>query len=109
LTKYHDLLSGQSESEPLDIKRSIILDFSDISDTGKISGHTVRNEVFGDYELLIDKKIHIIRFGGTKVGEPPWGSKFWNAIHKSTSYKVYYDKMFILFNSDTEKMEFEKQ
>ncbi len=72
-------------------------------------GVVIHSIVTGDYELLKDKKMRTIRFGGTKIGEPVWGGKFWDAIHLASSYERYYDKMYIYFNSDTEKMEFEKQ
>lgn len=50
-----------------------------------------------------------LSFGGTKVGEPHWGDKFWDAIHSASSYERQPAKMFIYFDSDTEKMEFKKQ
>jgi hypothetical protein len=109
LIKYHNLKAGSSESEPSNIWNSIVIDFADNDSIGKMSGHTVTNTVLGDYELLKNNKMRTIRFGGTKAGEPPWGGKFWDAIHLAGSYKRYYDKMYIYFNSGTEKIEFEKQ
>lgn len=109
LTRYYNLTNGTRESEPSNISRSIILDFSDNGITGKLSGHTVRNTVFGDYELLRDNNMNTIRFGGTKVGEPYWGAKFWDAIHSASSFDRHSYRLFIYFNSDTEKMEFEIQ
>lgn len=44
---------------------------------GKMNGHTVTNSVSGAYELLKNNKMKTLSFGGTKVGEPGWGNKFW--------------------------------
>ena len=109
LIKYYNLTVGTSEFEPTNISRSIIIDFSDNGIKGKMDGHTVTNTVSGEYELLIDKKMKTLSFGGTKVGEPNWGNKFWTAIHSASSYERQSNKLHIYFNADTEKMEFEKQ
>ena len=109
LIKYSNLTVGTSESEPTNISRSIIIEFFDNGSKGKIDGHTVTNSVSGEYELLVDNKIKTLSFGGTKVGEPNWGNKFWNAIQSASSYEQQSNKLNIYFNTDTEKMEFEKQ
>lgn len=108
LVNYHNLTTGISESEPSNISRSIIIDFSDNRIKGKMNGHTVTNSVSGEYELLQDNKMKTLSFGGTKVGEPNWGYKFWDAIHAASSYERQSDKLYIHFNADTEKMEFKK-
>ena len=109
LLKYHNLTTGTSESEPSNISRSIIIEFSDNSIKGNMNGHTVTNTVGGEYELLQDNKMKTLSFGGTKVGEPNWGDKFWDAIHAASSYRRQSDKLYIHFNAETEKMEFKKQ
>jgi hypothetical protein len=109
LVKYHNLTTGTSESEPSSISRSIIIEFSDNRIKGNMNGHTVTNTVGGEYELLQDNKMKTLSFGGTKVGEPNWGDKFWDAIHAASSYRRQSDKLFIHFNAETEKMEFKKQ
>ena len=109
LIKYHYLTVGTSESEPTNISRSIIIDFSDNGGKGKMKGNTVTNSVSGDYELFNDNQMKTLSFGGTKVGEPDWGSRFWDAIHTARSFEREGNKMFIYFNSGTGKMEFKKQ
>ena len=109
LVKYYNLTDGTSESEPKNLSRSIIIEFSDNRHKGKINGFTVTNTVTGEYELLENNKIKTLSFGGTKVGEPSWGNKFWNAIHTANSYKRNDSILFIFFNADTEKMEFKKE
>ena len=109
LVKYHNLTNGASESEPSDISRSIIMELSDNSSKGNMNGQTVTNIVGGEYELFKDNKMKTISFGGTKVAEPNWGYKFWNAIQAASSYEKQSDKLYIHFNADSEKMEFKKQ
>jgi hypothetical protein len=109
LVKYHNLNTGTSEPEPSNISRSIIIEFSDNRIKGNMNGHTVTNTVSGEYELLQNNKMKTLSFGGTKMGEPTWGDKFWDAIHAASSYKGQSDKLYIQFNADTEKMEFKKQ
>jgi len=109
LIKYHNLSAGTSDSEPTNIMRSIIIDFSDNGTKGIINGITVTNTVSGNYELLNKNEMKTVSFGGTKIGEPNWGITFWNAIQSASSYELQTNKLFIYFNADTEKMEFEKQ
>lgn len=109
LIKYHNLRAGTSEPEPANIGRSIIIEFSDNGLMGKMNGHTVTNSVSGAYELLKNNKMKTLSFGGTKVAELGWGSKFWNAIHSASSYERQGNKLFIFFNADNEKMEFTKE
>jgi hypothetical protein len=109
LIKYYNLTAGTSETEPANIPRSIIIEFSDNGGEGKMNGHTVTNSVSGAYELLKNNKMKTISFGGTKVAELGWGSKFWNAIHSASSFERHGNKLFIFFDNDREKMEFNKE
>jgi hypothetical protein len=76
LVKYHNLTNKTSECEPLDISRSIIIEFFDDGITGKIDGKTVSNTVGGVFELSQENKMKTISFNGTKIGEPKWGVNF---------------------------------
>ena len=109
LIKYHNITDGTSETEPTDISRSIIMNFSDDGSIGKLDGNTVSNVIFGDYELNQDKGIKFLGLGRSEVGEPKWGNKFWDAISSTSTYERQGKKLFIFFNIDTEKMEFKKQ
>jgi len=109
LISYEDIQSGTIDYEPQNINRSIIVEFSDNGKTGTLSGHTVTNTVSGEYKLKEKNKIEVLSFGGTKVGEPEWGSKFWDAMHNASSYGRTSEKMYIYFNNDTEKMTFNKE
>lgn len=109
LVKYHNLTTMTSESEPPNISRSIIIEFSDNRIKGSMNGLTVTNTVGGAYELFQENKMKTLSFGGTKIAEPNWGVKFWDAIHAASSYERESEKLYIRFNVDTEKMEFKKQ
>lgn len=109
LIKYHNLTAGTSEPEPANISRSIIIDFSDDGVKGKMNGYTVMNSVSGEYELLQTNKIKTVSFGGTKVLEPAWGNKFWDAIRTASSYERQGNQLFIFFNADSEKMDFKNE
>jgi hypothetical protein len=109
MIKYYNLTTGTTESEPTNISRSIIIEFSDNGIKGNMDGHTVTNSVGGEYELLPGNKMKTLSFGGTKVAEPNWGNKFWDAIYAASSYVRQSDKLYIHFNADNEKMEFKKQ
>ena len=109
LIKYYNLTHGTSESEPVNISRSIIIEISDNGIMGNMNGHTVTNTVGRAYELLQYNKMKILHFGGTKIGEPNWGCKFWGAIHAASTYEIQRDKLYIYFNADAEKMEFKQQ
>lgn len=109
LVKYKSSSSGASEIEPVDIARSIIIRFSDNTIKGAMNGQTVTNAVSGEYELGGQGKMKTLSFGGTKVGEPNWGERFWDAIHAASSYQRKHDKLYIYFNADAEIMEFVKQ
>ena len=109
LISYEVIQTGTIDYEPQNISRSIIIEFSDNGKIGSLSGHTVTNTVSGEYELKEKNMIKVLRFGGTKVGEPEWGSKFWDAMHNASSYDRTSEKMHIYVNSDTEKMTFNKE
>ena len=50
-----------------------------------------------------------LRFGVTKIDEPNWDHKSWDAKHAVSSNHRQRDKLYIHFNADSEKMEFKKQ
>lgn len=109
LIKYHNLTARTIESEPANINRSIIIEFSDNGYKGKMNGHTVSNRVSGEYELFKKNKMKILSLIVTEVGEPYWGNKFGEAMQTVSSYKRYDKKLFIFFSGDREKMEFKKE
>ena len=109
LISYEDFINDTIIYEPQNISSSIIIEFSDNGRKGKLKGQTVTNTVSGKYKLKENNKIEVLEFGGTKIGEPEWGKKFWDAMYNVTSYGVTEYNLYLLFNNDTEKMIFEKQ
>lgn len=110
LIAYKNLITGEIETEPEDIWKSIIIEFIDDGKRGKLQGHTINNSVRGDYEISSGNKIKVLRFGGSKAGEGwSWGYKFWDAVRQSSSYQIKGNSLFLYFNSDKELMEFVKQ
>ena len=94
--------------EPNDIDRSIILTFADSGDTGTIEGQTVTNLISGKYELFENQEMKVLSFGGTKVAEPEWGSKFWDAIQKAIKYHATESELKIWYTDKYRYMRFEK-
>jgi hypothetical protein len=116
LVAYTNLVTGTVITEPTDITRSVIIDFLDDGSKGTLQGLTIANSVGGTYELSVvgeyspgRNKMKTLFFAGTKVGEPSWGGNFWDSMLIATSCERTNDKMFIYFNSDTQRMEFEKK
>lgn len=109
LTKYFDITNGTVQAEPSTISRSIIMTFSSNGNTVSVSGQTVMNTVYGAYELSDNNKMATVGFGGSKVAEPDWGFRFWDAMNATSSYKIEKGKLYIYFNADSHKMEFERK
>ncbi len=103
LVAYHDQKSGVVDSEPSDIRRSIEINFGEIS---KWSGHTVTNKVSGNFEISENNQIRISDFRGTKMGEPNWGRMFWEAFPDVTSYKLEKKKLFLFYDDGKKFLEF---
>ncbi len=108
LVVYEDLTNRDIEFEPRDIRRSIIMDFFDDGKDGIMDGHTVTNQVSGEYSIFKPNQIKVTGFGGTKIGEPPWGGKFWETIVSASSFEVDEEKLIISYNSNKERMIFLK-
>lgn len=109
---YSDLTTGvndckQQDEQPMPIS----LEFSDDGVNGTMKGHTSRNQVCGQYQLLDSNKIKVSEFGGTLAGEmTEWGKKFWKTIRASTSYNLSSssDTLTILYDNDSKAMVFVK-
>lgn len=106
LIKYHDHATGITETEPKNLSNSIALTFTDDGTTGSISGHTVTNSVYGRYELTGGNEINIIQLGGTEVGEPAWGYKFWDAVGSVSTYQRQGKTLRLYHNNNSASMEF---
>ena len=81
---------GKTEmrSLPDDQGRGIVLTFTDDGQLGRFYGHTKMNEVFGAYTVTGPNTLEVSKVGGTKVGEPKWGTKFWRAMKVVHSWEI---------------------
>jgi hypothetical protein len=114
LIAFKDLYSGNVETQPERDKnlpaknKDIRITFNkEENNKGTLSGHTINNAIFGDYELERNNKINM-KIGGTKVREPEWGNKFWDEIHKIDKYRLEENALFLYYNDNQNLMEFVK-
>jgi hypothetical protein len=82
------------KSDVQSLGMDVILTFNNDS----LYGRNTRNEVFGNYTLS-GRKIHIIRYGGTEVGQPVWGNMFSDVVHKFESFEINKDYLRIYYNN----------
>jgi len=101
--KYHDFTSNTVRYHPKTEKYPIWIRFNQDS---TLIGNTLRNNVYGEYDLFDNNKISITSFGGTKVGEPAWGLRFWNKFREIESYNFKDDSLLFYLNSNTESLTF---
>ena len=74
---------------PDDQGRGIVLHCKDDGTNGKYMGHTKMNEIIGHYTVSDHHQIIMSEPGGTKVGEPKWGNRFWKSMKSVHSYKIH--------------------
>ena len=111
LVKFHNLKQGTFEIQPTDpdYPRPIIIQLTDNGKEGKMGGQTSTNSIYADYELYGVNKMTTLSFGDTRVVNSKWSDRFESSFRSASSYERQADKLFIYYNSDNEKMEFDKQ
>lgn len=111
LIKFHNIKLGTFETQPTDPNdpRPIIIRLTDNGKVGKMGGETSSNSIYADYELSGVNKMTTLSVGDTRVADSKWSYKFEEAFSSASSYVRQADKLFIYYNSDNEKMEFDKQ
>jgi hypothetical protein len=88
----------------------IILTFSKINSENKISGHTITNEVYGEFTFdQAMRHFNIVEFGGTKIGEPMWSDNIWKNINHIESYKINGQFLRLYLDNKPESLTFERQ
>ncbi len=75
----------------------IVVTLEQKGDTIRLKGHTISNEVFGTFLLKAKDSLHGLRFGGTRVGEPHWGSWFWDAMYSASTYRLKKDRLTLVY------------
>lgn len=73
----------------------VILTFT----TDSLYGRNTTNTVTGNFALS-DRTIHIIRYGGTKIGQPEWGNMFSDVVHNLESFKINADQLRFFYNGN---------
>lgn len=86
------------ESELAAHSNDIVITLKKEGNTLHLKGCTVANEVFGTFVFKAADGLHCISFGGTKVGEPNWGSWFWDAMNSAQSYQLEGDILTVYYN-----------
>lgn len=109
LEAYQTLATGALDSDPDPKSRGVVFTFSEENSSGKISGHTVANTVFGSYQKADSCRLESVAIGGTKVGEPTlWSAKSMTAMHDAESFGQVENRLYIYFNKRSERMIFRK-
>ena len=85
---YHDPKQDKRRSLPENQGRGIVIHCQDNGTYGRFEGHTKVNEIYGTYTLASPDKIAIAGFGGTKAGEPRWGSQFWKGMREAHHWEI---------------------
>jgi hypothetical protein len=62
-------------------------------------GRNTTNSVMGNYTLE-NRTVHVIRYGGTKIGQPAWGNMFSDAVHKLDSFKINSNQLRFYYNDN---------
>jgi hypothetical protein len=82
------------KSDVQSLGMDVILTFNNDS----LYGINTRNEIQGNYTLS-GRNIHIIRYGGTKVGQPVWGNMFSDVVFKFESFEIDKNYLRIYYNN----------
>ena len=110
LEAFQTLVTGALDPDPAPQERGVVFTFSEENKSGKITGHTGTNTIFGSYQRGDSCRLESVSFGGTKVGEPnPWSAKVWTAMNSAEVFGQANNQLFIYFNNRSERMIFRKE
>ena len=107
---------GESKLRPLpeDQERGIVIHCKDDGTNGRFVGHTKVNQITGQYTLSPKKGIIVSNFGGTKMGEPKWGNRFWLAMKSIHHWDIIepkkgeFRKLYLKYDEMNAKIVFEE-
>jgi heat shock protein HslJ len=97
--------SNGIELEPADLGGSVVIQLTGHGSTGKITGHTVNNRVFGNYQLQPGHQFLLPGLGSTEVYEPGWGERFLVAMQHTRTYWVSGNQLILSFDAANETQE----
>jgi hypothetical protein len=67
--------------------------------TDSMYGRNTTNTVSGNFTLS-ERTIHVIRYGGTKMGQPEWGNMFSDVVHTLESFKIDANQVKFYYNKN---------
>jgi hypothetical protein len=109
LEAYQTLATGALDIDPDPKGRGRVFTFSEENSTGKISGHTVANTVFGSYQRADSCRLESVAFGGTKVGERSiWSARVGAAMSNVSHFGQANDRLYLYYNNRSERVIFRK-
>lgn len=74
--------------------------------TDSLYGRNTTNSVSGNFTLS-DRTIHVIRYGGTKMGQPEWGNMFSDVVLHLETFKINEYQLRFFFNNGKNSVTFE--
>ena len=88
----------------------VILTLERTNSKNKITGHTITNEIFGEFTFDQSMRyLNIVEFGGTKIAEPKWSDNIWKNIYHIKSYKINGQYLRLYLDNKPESLTFERQ
>lgn len=82
----------------------VILTFT----TDSLYGTNTTNSVSGIFTIS-ERTIHVISYGGTKVGQPEWGNMFSDCVHILESYRINNNQLRFYYNNSKNSVTFNRQ
>jgi heat shock protein HslJ len=73
----------------------VVLTFS----IDSLYGRNTTNTISGNFTLS-GRTIQIIRYGGTKIGQPTWGNMFSDVVHTFESFKINENQLKFYFDDN---------
>lgn len=67
--------------------------------TDSLCGTNTTNSIFGSF-TLDNNNIHVITYGGTKVGQPEWGNMFSDIVFDLKTYIIQNNRLIITYNNN---------
>jgi hypothetical protein len=82
----------------------VILTFASDS----LYGYCTTNYMTGKYSLS-GRNIHIIHYGGTKIGQPEWGNMFLKVVYDLESFEVNQHQLRLYYDDSEKSVTFSRE
>ncbi len=80
----------------------VILTFT----TDSLYGRNTTNSVSGNFTVS-GRNIHIIRYGGTKLGQPEWGNMFSDVVYRFQRFEINRYQLRLYYNDNKNSVNLE--